>query len=112
MMQIETIAIVTVPIFVLLQIMLIHGLLYNLINKTKLNLLFGLKLYLTSFIAGIISYVIDWYVIPGWLHETFDEGTMIGMGTFLYFSWLVVPTIYLIGVSILYLVKKLRKGKG
>jgi uncharacterized membrane protein len=99
------------PVFVFIKIGVIHFLIYYLTNKLRWKLNFGLSLYFTGIIAGLISFVIDWSDIYSFLFTKSDEGFMIGFGLFLYLSWLIVPVCYLVFLSIFYLIKKKAKKK-
>ena len=95
-----------IPFIVFIEIGVIHALIYYLTNRLFENLKFGLSLYFTGLISGVVSYVIDWYGIYPVLHARTTEGFMMGIGLFLYMSWVVVPACYLIVLSVFYLIKR------
>lgn len=98
-----------IPFLVFVEIGIIHVLVYYLFNRLWKNLKFGPSLYLTGLISGVISYVVDWYCTYPFLFVRETEGVMIGIGVFLYISWVIVPVCYLIFLSIFYLIQKRRK---
>lgn len=71
------------PIFVCVKIGVTHFLIYYFINRIGIKLTFGLNLYLTGFIAGLTSFVVDWYCIHPFLFAQLNEGFMMGFGLFL-----------------------------
>ncbi|XUD13528.1 hypothetical protein IGJ55_002715 [Enterococcus sp. AZ170] len=99
-----------IPFLVFVEIGIIHILIYYLTNRVWKNLKFGPNLYITGLLSGVISYVVDWYGIYPFLFARITEGFMLGIGLFLYMSWVIVPACYLIMLSIFYLIKKRRKN--
>lgn len=98
-----------IPLLVFVEIAVIHALIYYLTNRLWKNFKFGLSLYFTGLISGVISYVIDWYGIYQFLATRTADGFMMGIGLFLYMSWIVVPACYLIFLSVFYLIKRRRR---
>ncbi|WP_217265805.1 hypothetical protein [Enterococcus silesiacus] len=99
------------PVFVFVKIGVTHFLIYYLTNRLSWKLTFGLSLYLTGIIAGLINFVVDWSCIYSFLFAKSNEGFKMGFGLFIYMSWLIVPVCYLVFLSIFYLIKKKAKKK-
>lgn len=75
-----------------------------------MKLAFGFKLYLTGIIAAIISYSVDFFALLA-ISDNMNEGEVIGAGLFFFFSWIIIPGIYLVGLTIFYVSKRISHFK-